>query len=128
MYGEKDGDKAEVLEVHGFDSPNWMTVVYDKAVACEDQNCLVTGGWSLEDDPQCGTVCSVHLLSSYKDGVRMLEQRRPFVMFWQRVANSGYCSWQDTTLEVVRKAAYAKEHVKTVIVVGRIVDIFGNQD
>lgn len=126
IYGLKDGDRCRVLDTESYSTPTWVKEIYDHELACVE--CQNQGAFWIEIDENSAGMCPLCLLKQYDEKVVMEEQRRPFVMFWQTAMNSGYCSWKDTTLSVVKKLAYPERRVKTIVVMGKIVDVFGEQD
>ena len=92
-----------------------------------------------QDEPEqcstCGTelskqeVCTCLYCDMKEiDGpVRVVSTKLDLVMVWQRLANSGIVEFANSNMDVVRKSSWSKKHVKTTIIEGRIVEIFGEQ-
>jgi len=100
--------------------------IYEKALACE--SCFEHGSFFIESESNnCKLgLCWMHLLAQY-ESVDVIEQKRNWVMFWQTSMNSGVQTFEDQTLEFVRKLAYPERRVHTTIVQGSITEEFGEQ-
>lgn len=124
----KDGDK---VLVNGENTEGWEREIFDKDVDCEECQSMNRSGdrpygaFLLENEPQVG-LCWSHLVVAYKK-IRIEEQIRDFVYVWERAANSGIVEFEKTTIKHVRVAAWSADHVKSTIIVGNIVEQYGER-
>ncbi len=122
----EDGDIVRVFGNETY-SDEGDREIFETKLPCE--SCQEAGSFYLEAESRMSKIglCWTHLLCTY-DSIKIEEQKRNWVMFWQRAMNSGTTVFKNETLDLVKKVSYQPEHVKTIIVQGNIVDMFGEKD
>jgi len=100
--------------------------VVESCVRCNDGDKIAYKPRKQEDDDkERPALCIDHLREEYSQVI--YDYTDDFVMIWQRAANSGIIEFEHSLLSRVIKASWSQKHVRTTIVVGKIVCEYGVQ-